>query len=512
MWNQDDARWGRGLKFELVCGVCNVAVGPICGLVILHLAIEKALLVDIDTESPSLVTREAVSLKDLESALTAKGFGKFSGGKVDRWDHRSLEFPLYLKVPTIAGGDVARSVVVHPALLKLRPELFEIPGVKVEGDFYHNSNLRDFPKRLHTGRRPTNYGSDCSFATREAFIEFLDNLLLRPLAEDVQDPHHGHACWWVNHKQTFMQEVEGNYIWSPIHKSNGKENIFYDNMLRVMPGDVIFSFANAAIQAIGICEASAALAPKPAEFGTAGRDWHNEGWLIPTKFYRLKIPIRPKEHMDVLGPTLPEKYSPIRESGDGNQGAYLAELPDQMTATVIRLLGEQWTRFVDLSSPVAEAIRSDDEGVEERAAAEIQNRTDIGATERQQLVRSRRGQGVYRRNLEGFETACRVTGVAILSHLRASHIKPWRVSSDFEKLDGNNGLLLSPHIDHLFDRGFISFTDEGVLLVANDMDEATLQKWGLEPGAHCGSFRPEQLPYLEFHRAYIFNNAKRLRN
>lgn len=133
-------------------------------------------------------------------------------------------------------------------------------------------------------------------------------------------------------------------------------------------------------------------------------------------------------------------------------------------------------------------------------------RTDLTETERLQLVKSRRGQGIYRKNLEGFEKACRVTGVVNLRHLRASHIKPWRAYNNFEKLDGNNGLLLSPHIDHLFDQGFISFSDDGTQLVSPEADADTLSCWGIKPEGWYGPFRHEQLKYLAFHREFVFKS------
>ena len=57
--------------------------------------------------------------------------------------------------------------------------------------------------------------------------------------------------WWVNHKQTHRQELEGEYLWSPKKNRNGAKNVSYDNMIHVMPGDVVFSFADGAILAIG---------------------------------------------------------------------------------------------------------------------------------------------------------------------------------------------------------------------------------------------------------------------
>lgn len=311
------------------------------------------------------------------------------------------------------------------------------------------------------------------------------------------------SYWWVNHKQTYTQEVDGGYLWSPITRKGGGRNEFYENMKRVQPGDLVFSFANAQIRAVGVCTASALLMPKPAEFGLAGNAWDNEGWQVPVNFSKLKKPLRVKDNMAVLSPTLPEKYSPIRETGDGNQGAYLAAVPLDMADALIGLIGSQW-RSLDLYFPIeADAF---DDAIEEAAdivERAILNRTDIGETEKLTLVASRRGQGVYRANLERFETACRITGVTSLRHLRASHIKPWSASTNYEKLDGNNGLLLSPHIDHLFDRGYISFTDTGRVLLSPSCDRDTLKLWHIDEGLECGSFRSEQIPYLTYHREFI---------
>jgi hypothetical protein len=310
--------------------------------------------------------------------------------------------------------------------------------------------------------------------------------------------------WWVNNKQTYKHEVPGNYLWSPITKANGNASVFYDNMQRVRPGDIVFAFADAHIRAVGVCEAPALLLPKPLEFGAAGSAWGNEGWKLPVRFHVIDKPLRPKDHIAVIGPLVPQKYSPIQSNGDGNQGAYLAEIPEDMAAAVIDLLGPQWFALgaaFTLAQVVGEFVQ---EEIESSVAAEIKNRTDIGETQKLQLVQSRRGQGVYRKNLEGFEKACRLTGLADLRHLRASHIKPWRASTDFEKLDGNNGLLLSPHVDHLFDRGFISAADDGKFLTSNLLDLETLDRWGISQSTSLGPFRKAQLPYLDFHRKYVF--------
>jgi hypothetical protein len=83
----------------------------------------------------------------------------------------------------------------------------------------------------------------------------------------------------VNHKQTYRQETDGGYIWSPKANANGARNVSYDNLSRCQRGDVMFSYANGRISQIGLVETAAVTAPKPPEFGTAGDNWSQE---VPT--------------------------------------------------------------------------------------------------------------------------------------------------------------------------------------------------------------------------------------
>ena len=86
--------------------------------------------------------------------------------------------------------------------------------------------------------------------------------------------------WWVNQNQTFDQEFGGGYLWSPKRNQNGARNQFYENMREAAPGDVIFSFRDQAIAAIGIAQSYCYECPKPDEFGAIGPNWHpSAGWL-----------------------------------------------------------------------------------------------------------------------------------------------------------------------------------------------------------------------------------------
>jgi HNH endonuclease len=132
-------------------------------------------------------------------------------------------------------------------------------------------------------------------------------------------------------------------------------------------------------------------------------------------------------------------------------------------------------------------------------------RRDISETMKMRLVSSRVGQGIYRDSLMKIEQRCRVTRIADGRYLRASHIKPWCKSNDREKLDGYNGLLLSPHVDLLFDHGWISFSEDGKLLLSVKLAPNVLAAWGIPKDLNVGQFKPEQCKYLAWHReAYGF--------
>jgi hypothetical protein len=130
--------------------------------------------------------------------------------------------------------------------------------------------------------------------------------------------------WWVNQNQTYRHEIDGGYLWSPKKNKNEARNQFYENMREVSPGDLIFSFKDTRILAVGIAESYCFESPKPVEFGSAGNYWKDVGWKVKVRFTPLAHQIRPKEHISLLLPFLPSKYSPLQANGNGLQSVYLA--------------------------------------------------------------------------------------------------------------------------------------------------------------------------------------------
>ena len=303
--------------------------------------------------------------------------------------------------------------------------------------------------------------------------------------------------WWVSHNQTFDHEVYGGFLWSPVTKANGQRNYFYDTMEKTQPGDIVFSFAKSHIQAIGIVKRRAVVTPKP-DFEGAGSNWNDTGWFLEVEFELLNDPFRPRDFKSQVLPLLPHKYSPLNSvTADGLQGVYLAEISKELADLLVLLSRRDLTDLIrSLEDP------RDDED-EESIQLEIRSKQLEGDLEKIQLVKARRGQGLFKANVRLYESECRVTHVRSIRHLRASHIKPWKDSNDQEKIDGANGLLLAPHVDHLFDRGFISFSGKGELLVSAKLNLDVLDKWAISLPQIVGDFKPKQCEFLEYHQDVV---------
>jgi putative restriction endonuclease len=137
---------------------------------------------------------------------------------------------------------------------------------------------------------------------------------------------------------------------------------------------------------------------------------------------------------------------------------------------------------------------------------EVTNSPVLDTTEREAIILARIGQGQFRKNVALLETHCRITHVNEPTHLRTSHTKPWRTSTNEERLNGENGLLLTPTIDHLFDRGFIAFEDSGELLISPVAYQPSLKKMGIpcDQKMNVGSFSSGQKQFLAYHRENVF--------
>lgn len=290
------------------------------------------------------------------------------------------------------------------------------------------------------------------------------------------------AYWWVSQNKTFKQERDGGYMWAPKVDAAGARPHHWETMTEVRSGDVIFSYAQGAIGAIGVATSAAYDANKPAEFGAV---WQQDGRRVDVDYKELRPAYLLSAFVEDLYPLLSERFSPLNTNRTGNQG-YLFRIPPEAGRLLCQRLG----------APVDEIV----EHVIERAV--------LDKTDREALVKSRIGQGRWRKDLlVQWSGKCAVTGLSVEPLLRASHIKPWRDSDNRERLDVFNGLLLGAAYDAAFDAGLIAFAPDGQIIVSTVLSDDQRTAAGLNPTVKLRSIADRHQNYLAYHRTTVFGKV-----
>lgn len=131
----------------------------------------------------------------------------------------------------------------------------------------------------------------------------------------------------------------------------------------------------------------------------------------------------------------------------------------------------------------------------------------LNKTEQESIIKSRIGQGIFRDKLIEIWGSCSVTGLSNLSLLRASHIKPWRDCSNQERLDPINGLLLHPTLDHLFDSGFITFDDNGKILMSGKLSKKDAEILHIAQNSNLRKMPHRLKKFMHYHRENVFKSG-----
>ena len=134
----------------------------------------------------------------------------------------------------------------------------------------------------------------------------------------------------------------------------------------------------------------------------------------------------------------------------------------------------------------------------------VENDNTIKMTEKDSIVKSRIGQGIFRKGLIEYWHGCAISQCPLTWMLIASHIKPWRDADNQERLDPYNGLLLLPNYDKLFDLGYISFNSKGKIMYSRLLDKFDRETIGLTNNLHLFKLEEQHLKYLKYHNENCF--------
>ena len=129
---------------------------------------------------------------------------------------------------------------------------------------------------------------------------------------------------------------------------------------------------------------------------------------------------------------------------------------------------------------------------------------NIDGASKKAVVNVRVNQGKFRDFLLKRYKKCCLCGVENHALLTASHIKPWAESESKEQLDVDNGFLMCPNHDKIFDKGYITFDDDGKIIISDRLTENDRELLNVDSRKHI-ELTEGNKKYLKFHRENVFD-------
>jgi putative restriction endonuclease len=253
-------------------------------------------------------------------------------------------------------------------------------------------------------------------------------------------------AFWVNQGSSYSDERNAGLLWAPERTAGtstvgGSKLVHWETMTEVEPGDVVFTYANSHLRGYAVASSAAVLMGRPYSVGTMYSPLQG-GRAVFCNYYELQTPL-PLATItsDIsLRIELQSGTNPVFDVRCRVAQKYLCRISSKAAELLSKLVGLPFK-------------------------AEHSIEMELTPTTVQRLAEARIGQGKFRDDLiYSFNGACAVTGLSVAPLLRASHIKPWTVSNNQERLDPENGVLLAAGVDAAFDRGYIGFDAGGALL------------------------------------------------
>lgn len=295
------------------------------------------------------------------------------------------------------------------------------------------------------------------------------------------------AFYWVNLGDSFDEVKKHSFLWAPSHTFNkgGTKTVSagWKHVPNVKKGDVILCHEDKHIIYLARATSDAYEAPRPKD--RTFEKWKKEGYKIEVDLTILDTPLNNAEFKyDILG-RFNEQCSPkLFGSNEQATQSYLISIPKHVAALVLNCVGNELISFLETPSQP---------GKKKKASQE---------REKEARTKARIGQGQFRKDvLAIWNNTCPVTGVNSPNLLIASHIHSWLLSDNDEKVDGYNGFPLSPNADKLFDKGLISFANDGSLLVSPHLSTTTLTALGISKTTQINGLTKKHQFYLEKHRS-----------
>lgn len=296
--------------------------------------------------------------------------------------------------------------------------------------------------------------------------------------------------------QTYQEEMELGIIWSPQKDVGGLVPHSWNRMKEVQKGDRIFHYVKGFIEAISVAANQYQIAPNPSMVQNQSNRNEN-GYLVNLEYHELEVPLHVKDYFKEILPLLPIKYSAFQENGDGNSG-YLYPCNEELTIKFLDLIRD--LNIYQVDEVQLELSIDNVQRTERNTLIPV-----MAETESEMKTKMRIDHHKFRRSLLPlWEHKCALCGIDLPELLRASHAKPWKDSTNEERLDPYNGVLLCCNHDALYDNGLIAFDGQGRLHISSLIKPKDYVKCGLMLKTKINLFQ-ENKPYMKWHKKYMFN-------
>ena len=296
--------------------------------------------------------------------------------------------------------------------------------------------------------------------------------------------------------ETYQEERELGIITSPQKDSGGQIPHSWLRMTEVNEGDRIFHYVKGYIVAISVAKTGCQLIPHTID-KESQQDSSDNRYVVELEYQELEEPLNVFSYFDEILPLLPIKYSPFQQDGSGNPG-YLYPCNEQLVIKLLEIIS-------DLN-----IYRVDEEQLE--LAIGTVRRTErnnfipmVAEMESEVKLTMRKGQEKFRKDLLPlWENKCALCDIELPILLKASYSKPWKDSTQSERIDPYNGILLCCNHDALYTQGYIAFDGRGRLHISSSILEDDYVTYNINPKKKIARTE-ENKPYFKWHKRNIFH-------
>lgn len=296
---------------------------------------------------------------------------------------------------------------------------------------------------------------------------------------------------------TYQEEKELGFIWAATEDSGGMPSHSWQRMTEVNEGDLIFHYVRGNILAVSAATAGCEVAHRPSNIQNY-EPWNDKGYLVELDYHELDVPINISSKFEAILPLLPIKYSPFQTNGNGNQG-YLYPCNEELAVKLLELIAD--SNITEIEDEQLELAISPVVQVERNTLIPL-----LAEAESEAKTKIRMGEQKFRENLMPlWEHQCTLCGIELPALLKASPSKPWKDSTDSERVDPYNGVLLCCNHDALYKKGFIAFDGQGRLHISSQIPEADYEKYGIHKKVKIAR-KEENKPYFKWHKRHLFRD------